>query len=296
MNDSVSAAKLTQSAPAKINLALHVTGRRDDGYHTLESLMVFAEVGDELTAVPAGADRLTITGPFGNGLQSDGTNLVSRAVAAFRARWPDHVPSGLQMTLSKNLPVAAGLGGGSADAAAALRLMAGFGKAPIATGDLIDLAAGLGADVPACLISGPLVARGIGEIMRPLAAFPPCHVVLVNPLLPVATAEVFRRLENRENPPLPDLPEPMTRPAQLGIWLKETRNDLEPPAIALVPQIGDLIDRLAHAPGCMLARMSGSGATVFGLFGSAAQAHQAAHELRAETPAYWVAAAPLICP
>jgi 4-diphosphocytidyl-2-C-methyl-D-erythritol kinase len=291
LNDS-----LTQSAPAKINLALHVTGRREDGYHTLESLMVFAEIGDELTAVPADADRLTITGPFGNGLESDGTNLVSRAVAAFRARWPDHVSFGLDMTLSKNLPVAAGLGGGSADAAAALRLMASLGEAPIAAEDLIDLAAGLGADVPACLISSPLVARGIGEIMRPLSAFPACHVVLVNPLLPVATAEVFRRLESRENPPLPDIPEPMTRPAQLGIWLKETRNDLEPAAIALVPQIGDLVARLAHAPGCILARMSGSGATVFGLFGSTAQAHQAAHELRAETPAYWVAAAPLICP
>lgn len=284
-----------QQAPAKINLALHVVGRRADGYHELDSLIVFADIGDELTAVPAVADRLTVTGPFGRSLGGD-NNLVSRAVAAFRARWPGHVPFGLDMTLAKNLPVAAGLGGGSADAAAAIRMMAGLGEGDIPAGDLVALAAGLGADVPACLVSAPLVARGIGEIMRPLKTFPACHVVLVNPLVPVATAEVFRRLESRENPPMPDIADPMTRPAQLGIWLAETRNDLEPTAIAVVPQIGDLIDRLGRSSGCMLARMSGSGATVFGLFGSSAQAHQAAHELRETYPDHWVAAAPLIRP
>ncbi|GLQ54894.1 4-(cytidine 5'-diphospho)-2-C-methyl-D-erythritol kinase [Devosia nitrariae] len=284
-----------QQAPAKVNLALHVVGRRADGYHELDSLMVFADIGDELTAVPALADRLAITGPFGRSLGGD-NNLVSRAVAAFRARWPGHVPFGLDMTLAKNLPVAAGLGGGSADAAAAIRLMAGLGEGDIPAADLVALAAGLGADVPACLVSVPLVARGIGEIMRPLKAFPACHVVLVNPLVPVVTAEVFRRLESRENPPMPAIAEPMTRPAQLGIWLTETRNDLEPAATVLVPQIGDLIDRLGQASGCMLARMSGSGATVFGLFGSSAQAHQAAHELREAFPDHWVAAAPLISP
>ncbi|KKB10877.1 hypothetical protein VE25_15675 [Devosia geojensis] len=284
-----------QPAPAKVNLALHVVGRRADGYHELDSLMVFADIGDELTAVPAAADRLAVTGPFGKGL-GNGENLVTRAVAAFRARWPGHVPFGLDMTLAKNLPVAAGLGGGSADAAAVLRLMASLGETEIAAADLVALAASLGADVPACLVSAPLVARGIGDVMRPLKAFPACHVVLVNPLVPVATAEVFRRLQSRQNPPMPDLPEPMTRPAQLGIWLAETRNDLEPPAVAMVPQIGSLIARLSQAPGCMLARMSGSGATVFGLFGSSAQAHQAAHELRETYPDYWVAAAPLIAP
>lgn len=284
-----------QPAPAKVNLALHVVGRRADGYHELDSLMVFADIGDEITASPAVADRLTVTGPFGRNLSGD-NNLVSRAVAAFRARWPGHVPFGLDMTLAKNLPVAAGLGGGSADAAAVIRLMAGLGEGGIPAADLVALAAGLGADVPACLVSAPLVARGIGEIMRPLKAFPACHIVLVNPLVPVATAEVFRRLESRDNPPMPDIVEPMARPAQLGIWLTETRNDLEPAAISLVPQIGRLIDRLGQAPGCILARMSGSGATVFGLFGSSAQAHQAAHELREAYPDHWVAAAPLIRP
>lgn len=290
-----------QFAPAKINLALHVTGRRADGYHLIDSLMVFAGIGDEIAAVPAPADSLAVTGPFGAGLEPGANNLVSRAVAAFRERWPDHVPHGLALTLAKNLPVAAGLGGGSADAAAALRLMRALGdEEAVPLAELVALATGLGADVPACLLSVPLVARGIGEIMRPLPAFPPAHVVLVNPLVPVSTAEVFARLARRDNEGLPDIagPEgaPMTHIAELGLWLAETRNDLEPPAVALVPGIGEIIARLAMAPGCILARMSGSGATVFGLFGASSQAHQAAHELRAELPGHWVAAAPLLQP
>ncbi|GLQ10750.1 4-diphosphocytidyl-2-C-methyl-D-erythritol kinase [Devosia yakushimensis] len=285
-----------QAAPAKINLALHITRRREDGYHDLESLIVFADVADEIEAAPAPIDSLAITGPFARGLGNGETNLVSRAVAAFRARWPGAVDAGLALTLHKNLPVAAGIGGGSADAAAALRLMSGLAKQPIPVAELSALAAQLGADVPACLLSQPLVARGIGEILAPLQQFPLCHIVLVNPMVPLATADVFRRLRSHDNYPLPALPEPLTRPAQLGIWLAETRNDLEPPAIKLVPVIGDLIERLRAAPGCILARMSGSGATVFGLFGSSTQAHQAASDLRQASPDHWVAAAPLIVP
>ena len=285
-----------QAAPAKINLALHITRRREDGYHDLESLIVFADVADEIEAVPAPGDSLTITGPFASGLGNGETNLVSRAVAAFRARWPGAVETGLALTLHKSLPVAAGLGGGSADAAAALRLMAGLSSQVIPIAELSTLAAQLGADVPACLLSRPLVARGIGEILAPLPEFPELHIVLVNPMVPLATADVFRRLRAHDNYPLPALPEPLTRPAQLGIWLAETRNDLEPPAIKLVPVIGDLIERLRAAPGCILARMSGSGATVFGLFGSSTQAHQAASDLRQASPDHWVAAAPLIVP
>lgn len=283
-----------EAAPAKVNLALHVTGRRPDGYHSLETLVAFAEVGDELEAAPAGKDSLSISGPFAAGLGNGGSNLVSRALNAFRQRWPGALPDGIALRLRKNLPVAAGLGGGSADAAAALRLFAGMAGTGIPFADLLDLARGLGADVPMCLYSHPAEVRGIGEIVLPLRHFPACHVVLVNPLVPVVTAEVFRRLEHRENPGLPALNDPLTRPAQLGLWLDETRNDLEPPAIALVPAIGDLIARLRDASGCILARMSGSGATVFGLFGSSAQAHQAAHDLREGAPGYWVAAAPLI--
>jgi 4-diphosphocytidyl-2-C-methyl-D-erythritol kinase len=285
-----------QSAPAKINLALHVTRRREDGYHDLESLVVFADVADEIEAVPARDDSLTIVGPFAKGLGSGETNLVSRAVAAFRERWPDAVSTGLAMRLTKNLPVAAGIGGGSADAAAALRLMVSLSTEAIPLADLSNLAARLGADVPACLVSTPLVARGVGELLAPLPEFPALHIVLVNPMIPLATADVFRRLRAHDNYPLPELPSPLTRPAQLGLWLAETRNDLQPPAVKLVPIIGDIVAHLAETQGCMLARMSGSGATVFGLFGSSGQAHQAAQVMRAANPDHWVAAAPLIVP
>ncbi len=284
-----------EAAPAKVNLALHVTGRRPDSFHELESLVVFAGAGDELVARAAKLDSLKVTGPFAAAAGSGDANLVARAVAAFRARWPDHVPHGLAIELRKNLPVAAGLGGGSADAAAALRLMTELGAGPgIAPRALADVALSLGADVPACLAGRPCEVRGKGEIVRPLSSFPACHLVLVNPLIPVVTADVFRRLEKRQNEGLPPLPDPLTRPAQLGIWLEGTRNDLEPAAIALVPAIGELIAAMGAIDGCMLSRMTGSGGTVFGLFGSAARAHQAAHDLREKYPSYWVAAAPVL--
>jgi 4-diphosphocytidyl-2-C-methyl-D-erythritol kinase len=287
---------LIERAPAKVNLALHVTHRRDDGYHDLESLVVFADVADELSAQPADRDSLAITGPFAMGLGTGESNLVSRAVAAFRARWPDAVAPGLALQLTKNLPVAAGIGGGSADAAAALRIMVGLSAQSIPLSELADVAARLGADVPACLVSMPLVARGVGEVLSPLPQFPALHIVLVNPMVPLATADVFRRLRTHDNYPLPDLPLPLTRPAQLGLWLAETRNDLQPPAVKLVPEIGDIVEQLAVTQGCILARMSGSGATVFGLFGSSGQAHQAAQVMRAANIDHWVAAAPLLAP
>ena len=285
---------VVEAAPAKLNLALHVTGRRADGYHSLEMLVAFADVCDELEAVPATKDSLSISGPFAAALGSSEGNLVLRALAAFRSRWPGALPDGLALWLKKNLPVAAGLGGGSADAAAALRLFATIGQGKFAFPNLLQIAARLGADVPMCLYSRPAEVRGLGEIVLPLKHFPACHAVLVDPLLPVVSADVFRRLEQRDNPGLPGLVDPLSRPAQLGLWLSETRNDLEPAALALVPVIGELKARIAKVDGCILSRMSGSGATVFGLFGSSAQAHQAAHDLRTQWPDYWVAAAPLI--
>jgi 4-diphosphocytidyl-2-C-methyl-D-erythritol kinase len=287
---------IVEAAPAKINLALHVTGRRADGYHELESLVVFADVGDELIAVPAERDSLVLEGPFAGSLAGSGDNLVTRALKTFRQRWPEAVPESFAFTLRKNLPVAAGLGGGSADAAALLRFMLARAGHPIPLAELSALAAGLGADIPVCLLSRPSEVRGVGEIIHPLRAFPSLHAVLVNPLVPVPTADVFRALEKRDNPPLPALPEPLTRPAQLAIWLEGTRNDLEPPAFALVPRIGEIARRIGRTEGCLLARMSGSGGTVFGLYGSGALAHQAAHDLRSDWPAYWVAAAPLVEP
>ncbi len=285
---------VSQSAPAKINLALHVTRRRDDGYHDLESLIVFADIGDDLEAEIAEEDSLSLSGPFADGLGNGPTNLVLRAVAAFRQRWPDRAPPGVRLHLVKNLPVASGIGGGSADAAAALRIMAELADEAVPVPELLDLAAGLGADVPACLLSRPLVARGVGEILSPLPEFPQLHITLVNPKVPVSTPDVFRRLRAHDNYPLPALPEPLTRPAQLGIWLNETRNDLQPPAVKLVPEIGHLVEELAEMSGIMLARMSGSGATVFGLFGSEGQAHEAASQIRRLHPDYWVGSAPVL--
>lgn len=287
---------VVETAPAKLNLALHVTGRRADGYHELHSLVAFADLGDELVARRAGHDRLTLSGPFASALKSGETNLVQRAIEAFRARWPGAVEGGVAITLTKNLPVAAGLGGGSADAAAALRIMAALSPAPPETSELAELGATLGADVPMCLLSRPCEVTGTGEMVAPLAAFPQLHAVLVNPLQPVITAEVFRRLEQRDNGGLPPLPDRLDRAALLMLWLEATRNDLEPPAMAMLPVIGELIGGVRAMTGCALSRMSGSGATVFGLFGSSAQAHQAAHELRQLWPGYWVAAAPLITP
>ena len=284
----------TESAPAKLNLCLHVVGRRADGYHELQSLVAFADVADELEASEAREDTLEVTGPFAPSLKNGDTNLVLRAVAAFRERFGARgVAARLAFRLRKNLPVAAGVGGGSADAAATLRLMARLSADGIMAGELRALALTLGADVPMCLMSQPLEARGIGEIIRLVPNFPACHAVLINPLVPVATADVFRRLKQHENPPVPPLPDPLTRPG-LALWLEETRNDLEPAAIALVPVIGDLIAGMRTMQGCWLARMTGSGGTVFGLFGNSAQAHQAAHDLREKWPGFWVAAAPLI--
>ncbi len=286
--------QVTQAAPAKINLALHVTRRREDGYHDLESLVVFADIADDLVAEPATEDRLTISGPFAGALGTEPNNLVLRAISAFRTRWPHLSPAGVSIHLTKNLPVSAGIGGGSADAAAALRIMAALAPEQVPVAELADLSARLGADVPACLLSRPLVARGVGEILAPLPEFPVVHIVLVNPMVPVVTADVFRRLRAHDNYPLPALPSPLTRPAQLGLWLGETRNDLQPPAVKLVPEIGLLVEELAGTPSCILARMSGSGATVFGLFGSEGQAHDAAHQMRRLHPDYWVGTAPLL--
>jgi len=285
---------VSEAASAKLNLALHVTGRRADGYHSLEMLVAFADLADELEAAPAVRDTLTITGPFAAALGNSESNLVLKALAAFRARWPGALPAGLSLRLHKNLPVAAGLGGGSADAAAALRLFVRMGQGSFPFAELLAIATTLGADVPMCLYSLPAEVRGLGEIVLPLKQFPAAHVVLVNPLVPVVTADVFRRLARRDNPGLPPRVDPLARPAQLGLWLGETRNDLEPPAMALVPAIADIKRHLAAIDGCILARMSGSGGTVFGLFGSSAQAHQAAHDLRMLWPDYWVAAAPLL--
>ncbi len=286
-------------APAKVNLALHIVGRRADGYHLIDSLVVFADIGDRLTAYHRGdGPLLVIEGPFAAGLAAGEDNLVWRAERRFRevietqghAALPD-----LTLHLDKHLPVSSGIGGGSADGAAALRLLMRIagGMEP---GAIEALALTLGADGPMCLRSAPLRARGIGEAIDDWNPLPPLFLVLVNPGIAVATPAVFRRLEKAGNPPLPDALPRFSAAAALAAFLDaKTRNDLAAPAMAEAPQIAEVVAALAASEGCLLARMSGSGATVFGLYGDAATAGRAAARIALARPDWWVrtAAAPV---
>jgi 4-diphosphocytidyl-2-C-methyl-D-erythritol kinase len=269
-------------APAKVNLALHVTGRRPDGMHLLDSVVVFPRLGDLIEAEPAAALTLSVAGPFARDLSAGPDNLVLRAALLLDPR------GGAALRLTKSLPVASGVGGGSADAAATLRLLARLWQAPLPS-PRATLA--LGADLPVCLMGRPCRMSGIGERLQPLA-LPPFWIVLANPGASLATAAVFAGLAARENPPLPEPPAFPSAPA-LFDWLAAQRNDLEAPARALAPAIADALAALAAQPGCRLARMSGSGATCFGLFPAEAPALAAAAALRRARPDWWVAAAPV---
>ena len=272
-------------APAKINLALHVTGQRADGYHLLDSLVAFAPVGDVLQLRPAAGLSLTLAGPESAGLTPGPDNLALRGAALVAAG------QGAAIHLAKHLPVASGIGGGSADAAAAVRGMLALRgtEAPAGLGQ--DLLA-LGADLPMCRMNAPLRARGIGEVLEPLS-LPPLPALLVNPRLPVATPAIFRALACRSNPPLPEALPVFAGPEPLIDWLAGQRNDLQPAACAVEPAILAVLDALRQLPGCRLARMSGSGATCFGLFDTEAEAGQAAQLLRAARSGWWIAPAVL---
>lgn len=272
----------TELARAKVNLALHVTGRRADGYHLLDSIVVFPDLGDRLEAEPAPGLSLSIDGPFGRDLDAGPANLVMRAASLFGPG------QGAALRLTKSLPVASGIGGGSADAAAALRLLARLWGRPLpSASDVL----GIGADLPVCLVGESCRMQGIGEALTPLA-LPPFAIVLVNPGVPVPTGAVFAGLASRDNPGMGDLPR-CPDAATLFDWLARQRNDLEAPAVAIAPEIGRTLSALAALPACRLARMSGSGATCFGLFPTLPAALAAADALRVAEPEWWVAAAPV---
>ncbi|NLS02563.1 4-(cytidine 5'-diphospho)-2-C-methyl-D-erythritol kinase [Rhizobium sp. P32RR-XVIII] len=273
---------VTEDALAKINLALHVTGQRADGYHLLDMLVTFARHGDRLAFAPSPADELTISGRFGLALDLDpGGNLVLKARDMLRQAalaQGDHAPP-VHIHLEKNLPIASGIGGGSADAAAALRGLLRLWSIHLPDGILSAIAVKLGADVLMCLTSRPLIARGIGEKIEPVA-LPSFVIVLANPLKAVSTPEIFRLLTEKHNPPL-DL--------RTGDWLatiEANRNDLEPAARKLVPEIGQISTLLKQA-GAKFVRMSGSGATCFGIFGSIEAAEAAAAKLHSERPDWY---------
>ena len=273
----------TEFAPAKINLTLHVTGRRADGYHLLDSLVVFAGVGDRVSAVLDSELSLAVTGPMAVGLTGDGDNLVLRAARAMGVS--------ARIGLEKVLPVSSGIGGGSADAAATLRLLARMaGRA------LPDAAAvlALGADVPVCLAGRAVRMTGIGEGLAAMPALPEAWLVLVNPGVAVSTPAVFKTLARADNAPMPrDVPR-LRGAADLAAYVQMQRNDLEAAATALQPVIGRVKAALTAQKGCLLSRMSGSGATCFGLFADPLAASDAARAIRRAEPAWWVADAPML--
>ena len=259
---------IVETAAAKLNLALHVRARRPDGYHELETLFAFVEFGDSLRVQSAEADRFAITGPFAGALGGEGDNLVTRAAARFAERFGGGAHA---ITLDKRLPVASGIGGGSADAAATLRALARLHG--VDTAELFDIADALGSDVPACLLGRTAIGRGRGELLEPVAGLPGVPVLLVNPGVAVSTAEVFQRWDGIDRGPLG--PDPLAG-----------RNDLEGPAHAIAPVIGEVLALLAAQPGVRLARMSGSGATCFALFETPEACTAAASAVA--RPGWWV--------
>lgn len=273
----------TELARAKVNLTLHVTGQRADGYHLLDSLVVFADVGDVVTVDPAGPAGLHISGPFAAGLDAGSENLVLRAARL--------MGSDARFHLEKNLPIASGIGGGSADAAAALRLLARMTGRALPSPQNV---ASLGADVPVCLAGGATRMRGVGERLDPVPPLPETWLVLVNPGQAVSTPAVFHALTRRDHPPMPDLLPPLGTAEALAAFLRHQRNDLEAPAITLVPTIEAVNAALAAQPGCLMARMSGSGATCFGLFAKEAQARAAAAAVSRARPDWWAVAARMV--
>jgi 4-diphosphocytidyl-2-C-methyl-D-erythritol kinase len=278
----------SETAPAKINLALHVVGRRPDGYHLLESLSVFTAFGDQVAVAPAPQNAFTLTGPFAGQAPSGRENLAVRAREALRdvAGYENTPP--VLIFLEKNIPAMAGLGGGSSDAAAVLRALTRLWKLDLDGAGLCRIGASLGADVPMCVRGRPLIARGIGEQIEECAEFPVLRMVLVNPRVPVSTLAVFGALKSRDNAPLPPLPKKASD-AVLIEWLQATRNDLSEPAAGLAPVIEHVLAAL-RASGSSFARMSGSGATCFGLFPSAATAERAATIISKQQPDWFVIA------
>jgi 4-diphosphocytidyl-2-C-methyl-D-erythritol kinase len=285
-------ARFSEPAPAKVNLTLRILGKRADGYHGLESLVVFARLADEVTLTPDAELGLDVEGPTAAAAGDVADNLVLRAARGLAAR-TDGLRLG-RFALTKRIPVAAGLGGGSSDAAAALRLLMRVNGIARDNASVMEAARATGADVPVCLDPRARVMRGIGEILSDPFGLPPLPALLVNPGVPVPTKDVFARLglvpgERRGEPGEIDAAKLKDRDALIA-YLKSQPNDLEAPALALQPVIADVIAAVARQPGCLLGRMSGSGATCFGLFASDDAATAAERALKAAQPAWWAAA------
>jgi 4-diphosphocytidyl-2-C-methyl-D-erythritol kinase len=277
-------------APAKVNLFLHVGAPEASGYHPICSLMAFADIGDRLAAHDADALGLRVHGPFAAGLAEEGDNLVLRAARALLAEAAGPTPP-VGFTLDKQLPVAAGLGGGSSDAGAALRLLREVLGIDVDDARLEAIAAGLGADGAACLWGRPVLGQGRGERLSPAPGLPALDAVLVNPGVPVSTAAVYRRYDaagafGSVTPPA--APEAFEDATELAAWLAVQRNDLERPALEVAPEVAAVLATLADEPETLLARVSGSGGTCFALCASDIEAESLAERLEAMVPAWWV--------
>jgi 4-diphosphocytidyl-2-C-methyl-D-erythritol kinase len=292
-HESVVAGSVYEAARAKVNLTLRIKGKRPDGYHELESLVVFADVCDELVFTPASEDSLSLEGPFADLV--DGGNLVLKAKRAV-ASWLGAAISG-DFRLKKNIPVAAGLGGGSSDAAAAIRALLKVYDSAGNAKTFIKQSAAIGADVPVCLQNSAAWMRGLGERVTPAPGLTPLPALLVNPRIKLLTAAVFKILNAKplqveEAGPPPSFPG-WRNPREAAVWLSEGRNDLEAPAIALEPAVKNVLDALRRLDGCMLSRLSGSGPTCFGTFLSQDAAAEAAREMRRGYPNWWAQATTL---
>ncbi|MEP7457650.1 4-(cytidine 5'-diphospho)-2-C-methyl-D-erythritol kinase [Phyllobacterium sp. SB3] len=284
MLDSLDQA-ISLTAPAKINLALHVTGQRDDGYHLLDSLVVFAGFGDKITVKRANADSFHLSGPYGDGLPADSSNLVLKARDRLRAEFPDEAFP-VAINLDKHLPIASGIGGGSSDAASTLKALVSLWCIRIDPARLNNIGLSLGADVPMCLHGRPVVARGIGEELEKVATVPRLPMVLVNDGNAISTPQVFNALKKRNNTGLPAIPE-LKNIADVCAYLEQTKNHLFAATAELLPEIVETIDAL-NSTSPLLARMSGSGATCFAIYDNDEAASAAASHLRKTYPSWFV--------
>jgi len=281
----------TLLAPAKINLFLHITGKRPDGYHLLQSVVVFANIGDRLTFARHDSLFIDVAGPFAGDVCAPRDNLIYKAAQALGENYKT-APTA-QILLEKNLPVASGMGGGSSDAAAALKGLAQLWGLPEEFDRMQKIAATLGADVPACLMRRPVWMEGAGEKMMRLPDMPDMHLVLVNPAVATPTPEVFHQFRAKFSPPIQFI----GRRKTMGEWiadLKLYRNDLTDAAIAVSPEIKIALQAIADTQGCQIARLSGSGATCFGIYETPTAAHAAVNKLRQQHPEWWVTAAGLL--
>jgi len=283
-------------APAKVNLFLHVGAPTSDGFHPICSLMAFADLGDCVTLTP-GESGFRVVGPFAAGLVQEGDNLVTRARDAVLATATPSAPSApFGLTLDKTLPVASGLGGGSSDAAATLRLVRDHLGMDVDDGRLREIAARLGSDTPACVDPRPVIATGRGELLAPCPPFPDLPIVLVNPGVASPTGPVYRAYDAEVAPEganAPTWPDRLDGPAAVAAFLATCRNDLQAPAVRLQPAIADALSEIAAAPEALLTRMSGSGATCFALCADSRHAENLAARLAEARPAWWVRAGTL---